>query len=156
MVTGVETAGLVLAIFPLAIEGLKFYLKGLESIKRWWRYAAAVRQLLRALTMEKVKFEESCEDVLCDLVTSQDLERLLEAPGGAEWQHVDLQSALRTRLGRTFDVFMTAVADMKAALECFKEKLDLDWESGVSFHLHHSKNLWMIDPPKPLLVVCES
>ena len=33
MVTGVETAGLVLGAFPIVIEGLKFYTSGVRTIK---------------------------------------------------------------------------------------------------------------------------
>lgn len=102
MTTGVEIAGLVLATLPIAVEGLRFYLKGLQSIKRWWRYASAVRELLRALEMEKVKFEELCEELLYDLVDAPNLDILLQAPGGPEWQRPQLESALKNHLGRAF------------------------------------------------------
>ena len=128
-----ETAGLVLAIFPLAIEGVRFYLRGLESIKRWWRHARVLRELLRALEMEKVKFEESCEELLYEIVDTQDLNRLLESPGGPEWQQQDLQAAFKDRLGRSYGVFMAAVAAMKTALGTLNEKLDIHEGNVVRF-----------------------
>ena len=82
--------GLVLAIFPSAIEAVRFYLRGIEPMKRWLRYASVIRELLRALEMEKVKFEEACEELLYEMVDTQDLNRLLESPGRPKWQQDDL------------------------------------------------------------------
>lgn len=38
MLTGVETAGLVLASFPLLISALEHYREGFESLKEWWKF----------------------------------------------------------------------------------------------------------------------
>ena len=155
VITGVETAGLVLAIFPVAVEGLRFYLRGLESVKRWWRYARAMRDLLRALEMEKVKFEVSCEEILYEIVDTQDLDRLLQAPGGPEWQRPDLQSALENCLGRSLKVYMAAIAEMRATLEIFTHKLDLHGGSKVSRSSAYKEvKVMVIDLSYLLFIVC--
>ena len=82
--------------------------------------------------MEKVKFEEACEELLYEMVDTQDLNRLLESPGGPEWQQEDLQVAFKDRLGRSYGVFMAAVAAMKAALGELNEKLDVHKGAMVS------------------------
>ena len=38
MATGIETAGLVLAAFPLVVKGLGAYVDGVRMIKYWKRY----------------------------------------------------------------------------------------------------------------------
>jgi hypothetical protein len=35
MVTGIETAGLVLAAFPLVVNGLGSYVAGADTLRRW-------------------------------------------------------------------------------------------------------------------------
>ncbi len=42
MVTGVETAGLVLGAIPLILAGLQFYVEGIDCTKRYWKYKECV------------------------------------------------------------------------------------------------------------------
>ncbi len=131
MVTGVETAGLVLAVFPLVVEGLKTYLKGVESIKRWWKYVSVLKHLIRLLRMEEAKFSNTCTELLHDLVGAPQLALLLEKPGGWRWRDADLQIKLRQRLGRGFHAYLEVVTDMTDILEEFRRKLELDVNDKV-------------------------
>jgi len=54
MVTGIETAGLVLAAFPILME----VLSSAHTVKEIWRYRVTLRMLRRAIRVEKCKFEE--------------------------------------------------------------------------------------------------
>ena len=56
MVTGIEFAGLLLGIFPLVIEGLKFYLDATVRVKEMRRHEATLTRFLRDVDMEKSKF----------------------------------------------------------------------------------------------------
>jgi hypothetical protein len=131
MVTDVETAGLILATFPLIIEGLKFYLEGLETIKRWWRYIKTLKHLIRKIAMEETKFENSCTELLSGIVDGADFELLLSEPGGKSWRRTDILTSLQQRLGGSFNVYLEAVLDMKEVLDEFREKLELDSSGKV-------------------------
>ncbi|KAI9740454.1 MAG: hypothetical protein M1834_005034 [Cirrosporium novae-zelandiae] len=124
-----ETAGLVLGVFPLVIEGVKQYLEGVRTIKRWWKYASVLNHLLRILKREKAIFENTCDLLLCDLVPASVLNDLLQQPGGDLWKNDSLQAKLQHRLGRGFDTYLDAVTDMAEILDSFKAKLDLN-ENG--------------------------
>ncbi|MCJ1423360.1 hypothetical protein MMC29_001243 [Sticta canariensis] len=115
-----------MAALPLVIEGLRLYFNGIERIKIWWRYAKVLKHLIRKLEMEKMKFENTCTELLYDLVGERELELLLENPGGHRWRQKCLQARLRGRLGPSFNVFLEAVVDMSEIVKSFKEKLDLD------------------------------
>lgn len=127
-----EAAGLVLAALPLLVEGLRFYLKGIESIKKYWQYAKALKRLIRKFQVEQRKFGNTCTELLVGLVDDIELGYLLEQPGGVKWQEKSLQLSLRARLGASYQVFFDAVTDMTEATEEFEEKLELDQDHKVS------------------------
>ena len=134
MVTGIETAGLVLAVFPIIVEGLKVYLDGISSIKKYWQFIAVLKRLIRDLLVEEVKFSNTCTELLHDLVDSSELIRLLEKPGGERWRTTELQIKLKERLGRGLQAYMEAVIDMTDCLEDFRRKLELGPTNRVSPH----------------------
>jgi hypothetical protein len=125
MVTGIETAGITLAIFPIVIEGLKAYLDGIASIKKWWQYVAVLKRLVRDLLVEEVKFTNTCTELLHDLVDTPELALLLDKPGGERWRGAGLQMKLKQRLGRGLQAYMESVIDMTDVLEEFRRKLEL-------------------------------
>ncbi|KAF8537487.1 hypothetical protein BDD12DRAFT_222071 [Trichophaea hybrida] len=55
MVTGVETTGLALAIFPILVQSIGFYLEGSRTIKDWWNYKGVLSRLVRQLEMGQVR-----------------------------------------------------------------------------------------------------
>lgn len=36
--SGIEAAGLLLALFPIVVSGLQHFTEGLETVKKWRRY----------------------------------------------------------------------------------------------------------------------
>ena len=121
-----EAAGLVLAALPVIVEGLRVYLKGIESIKKWWEYAKALKRLIRKFQVEQRKLVNTCTELLEGLVDDTKLVILLEEPGGADWQERSLQLSLRGRLGGSYQVFFDAVTEMTEVVEEFEERLELD------------------------------
>ena len=59
MVTGIEAAGLALGIFPLVIEGIKFYISFAKKVKQMKHYKRTLEQFRRELVMEKSKFDNT-------------------------------------------------------------------------------------------------
>lgn len=127
-----EAAGLVLAALPLIIEGLQGYWRGIESIKKWWQYAKALKRLIRKFQVEQRKLVNTCTELLEGLVDDTKLTSLLEEPGGANWQDISLQLSLRRRLGGSYPMFFDAVTEMTEIVEEFEEKLELDEHHRVS------------------------
>ncbi|KAJ4300025.1 hypothetical protein N0V90_005274 [Kalmusia sp. IMI 367209] len=64
MVTGVETAGLILGSIPLLIEGLKTYKKGIGAVKRSVNYDPSLRKLIRQVEGQKLFFGDNLQKLL--------------------------------------------------------------------------------------------
>jgi hypothetical protein len=132
MVTGVETAGIVLAILPLAIEGLKAYLEGVRTIEKWWRFDRELANLVRTLDAEYIRYLNTCEELLVGIVPPSTVGALLASPSGDGWRAPDIERNLRLRLRRSFPSFMETVYDMENVVQQLVKKLGLDLDSKVS------------------------
>lgn len=133
MVTGIETAGLALAVFPLVVSGLQSYADGARTIKDMWRPEMALKSLIRDIGMEKCKFENTCTFLLEGMVTDLHLTRLMECPGGPLWSEHDLQEKLENRLRRATVVlcYMDAMQELTSTLQVLQDNLGIDKDDKV-------------------------
>jgi hypothetical protein len=91
-----EVTGLALAIFPLVVQGLQFYLgPGQQTIMDFRHYKKALKPLVRQLKVEGCKFENTCELLLEGTVSAEQMARLVKGIG---WNELDFQEILHTRL----------------------------------------------------------
>lgn len=132
MVTGIETAGVALAVFPLLISGLQSYANGIRTIRELWQPQLALKSLIRELGMEKCKFENTCASLLEGMVTDADLTLLMESPGGPPWSNPDLQDKLDSRFRpATLACYMDAMKDLASSLRILQDTLALDEDDTV-------------------------
>jgi len=127
MATGIEIAGLVLAALPFAIEGIKFYANGARTMKEMRHHQHVLDEFSRELDMEKVKFVNTCLNLLEDTVTSDVMSKLMNDPTGDLWKGNDLQEKLCDRL-RSHSVphFVQAMETMKKVIDELNEKFGID------------------------------
>lgn len=126
MVTGVETAGIVLAIFPLIISALEHYRKGLEPFVIWAKYHRELGSLRRLLELEEAKLLNTCERLLEPIVSTADLAVLISEPGGNRWKDKELQSKLRRLLTTAHQSFLDALENINEELTELSAKLGVD------------------------------
>jgi hypothetical protein len=133
MLTGVETAGIVLATFPLVISALEHYRKGLEPFAIWARYYRELKDLRRLLELEEAKLLNTCERLLEPIVSTEHLALLMAEPGGDRWKEKELQSRLRRLLATAYQSFLDAFEDINEAMTELNAKLDLDLKGKVAY-----------------------
>ena len=79
MVTGIETAGLILAILPLIISALESYKKGLRPFKTFLRdWRIELENLIRCLKDQKVYFRINLHLFLKSAAPDENAEMLSE------------------------------------------------------------------------------
>ena len=127
MAPGIETAGLVLATFPIVISFLEHYVKGVETIRKWRFYSRELDIYARKLEVERVKYLNTTENLLLDIVKSEDdLASMLSDPESAPWQKPEYKDLLRDQLRHSYDVYFATIHDMMQNLEGLKTKLGID------------------------------
>lgn len=126
MVTGVETAGLVLAAFPLVLSVLQRYHEGLEPLKDWWRYRRNFLKFTGTVGTQQIIFLENVELLLGPLVSSNsEMSRLLNDPGGSAWRSPELAKRLQLRLPNSYDAYMNIIGELNNTLEKLKTELGI-------------------------------
>ncbi|KAE8327555.1 hypothetical protein BDV39DRAFT_204868 [Aspergillus sergii] len=127
MVTGIETAGLILAILPMLVNQLDNYARGLEKIKALRRYRREMEGYATGLSAQYAILLNTLELSLEDVVDDHD-ERaeLISNPKGPGWKDELFQKRLTTKLGRDYHVFIGIVGGLCSLLEELSHKLGLE------------------------------
>jgi hypothetical protein len=132
MLSGIETAAMVLAIFPLLIAALEHYKAGLEPLKTFSHYKLRLIELKGDLAFHRGKFLQSLTLLLERCVQPKALGALLIDPLGYQWKEQDLEARLSKCLGNfEFAVFVDVVTDFKSTLEELVTRLDVDKNGKV-------------------------
>jgi len=126
MVTGVEAAGLTLAVFPLLIQGLKAYQEGVQSFWSLRNWKRVLSEIIRELDVECICFENICGKLLEGMISSGDAK---DPMNGDTWDDPELQRKLQERLGsQTTERFTELVKELLQLLENLKKELGIQDE----------------------------
>ena len=124
MITGVETAGLVLAVFPLIISALEHYREGFEPLKDWWKFQTEFIAFIHVIGEQALLFDENLEELLSPIISSDaEMGELLQNPMGSAWGDPQLETKLRARLPKFFEIYRGMILEMKACLDKLQKKL---------------------------------
>lgn len=126
MVTGIEAAGLALAILPLFVNQIDAYVRGIEKIKALRRYKRELKGYSIGLSTQHAILLNTLEQALEGVVDDEDqVAELICNPQGDGWKDPDLQKRLRRKLDRNYEVFMGNMAALAELLEQLSHKLDI-------------------------------
>lgn len=123
--SGFEIAGLVLAVLPLVVNQLDNYSRGLTTIKGLRQYRWQLENYSSNLSAQYAIFLNTLQIFLEDLVDDHDQRsELIKNPTGNAWKDIQLQAALRDKLGRDYHAFIGIVASLCSLLEELSDKLN--------------------------------
>ena len=130
--SGFEAAGIALAVFPILVDGMVRFVDGVQTIKHWRRYRVRLQDYADILETEGVYFQDTLEELLTDIVQSEDeIADLMGDPRGAIWQKLEYEEKLKRRLGRSHKVYLKTSDRMMNALISMCEKLGVDSSGKV-------------------------
>ena len=116
--SGVEIAGFVLAAFPVTVQLIQGYQEGCKHLVDWRRFQVTYLRLKQGLNRQYTIFDNNVRILLLPLVeTEEELEDLLNDPGGLGWKNRDLEDALQRRLSHSYtrwDVFVFTQCDCRS------------------------------------------
>ena len=128
--SGIEAAGIVLAIFPIVVNGLQQFTEGLETIKHWKRYHRELAKYSRTLETQRIVYLNTIERLFEGIIQSNDeIEAFMNDPAGAFSRNPQYEERLCARLGRSYGNYSRIMADMLDALKTARRELGID-ENG--------------------------
>jgi hypothetical protein len=146
--SGIEVAGLVLGAFPILIHALDSYQKGAEVLKDWWKIERTHKRCKQDLKYHRILFEGNIERFLLPLVVDDDeLKTLMADPAGAGWEDQELETRLKERLPKSYDVFLDIMSDINELVDQLKKEL------GVH-NTRFEASLDQVYQLSPLVTVC--
>jgi hypothetical protein len=133
MLTGIETAGVVLAILPLVVKQLDDYAKGLNTIRSFGarRHRREMNLYAAELGTQAALLTDSIMLLVEDIV--DDIE-VLSLSSHSNWTPIleedKTQQRLRKRLGRNYDLYITTMEALSETLSELQSKLGLDAQAA--------------------------
>ena len=134
MVTGIEAAGLALALIPLLVNQIDGYARGIEKTRRLKYFHRDFVTYCVGLNTQHTMLQSVLEQVLEDVVEDEEsVAALIQNPRGAGWRSPGLLKALRTKLGRNYEPFVGNMNELCELLERLSTRLGLPTtNTGVS------------------------
>lgn len=127
-----EAVGLLLGSIPIIISVLEHYPEGIRMMRRSRRYTRELASIARRLRLESSILQNTCEKLLENFTTYEELEALIAEPGGARWKDRDLDKRLRGFLGSSYMDYKESVDDMVEAKKELEILLRLDSNGKVN------------------------
>ncbi|KAB2107584.1 hypothetical protein AG0111_0g3844 [Alternaria gaisen] len=151
--SGFEIAGIVLGSIPLIIVALEHYAEGLSTIRSMQKYEEAFGYLHASFITIACIYRNSCEELLSPLALSDaQLSQLLENRESSAWENLELDDALRNRLGSNYMPFKSSVKQLNKKINLFGRKLQLDkyfqppWTTATGCVDETARNKFFNDP----------
>jgi hypothetical protein len=124
--SGFEVAGIVLAVFPLVIDGFEKYSELAKRVGLWHQIRLEHFKCLRDLRFHRTVLTSHLRQLLLPLVVDDGhVKRLLADPGGEGWKEAWLDASLRDRLGESYELYFEYISGMKEVVEELKHELAL-------------------------------
>lgn len=110
MLTGVETAGLVLAAFPIVFHAIEGYKSGCEPLLDWWRFEKALSKMMINITTEEQFLQDHVRTLLNPIIDCEnELEMLCNDLSHPLWRSQELERRLKDRLGNRYELYVETV-----------------------------------------------
>lgn len=128
--SGIEVAGIILAVIPLVISGIEVYDR---KIKRRRNVLEELEELRDELDSEYIKFRNTIELLLGDSVDDHTFNQLFSNIGGKLWSNPRVEECLRNRLRQDYEIFLKYVTRMSGSVEDLRRSFPADLDKvGVS------------------------
>lgn len=129
----IEAVGLVLGAIPLAAKAFKVYAESVSTVGRYRKYKHILRDLYQEIDSERIEYLNTCELLLDGIVDDNAQKtRLLQNPGGDEWQGSELEGRLKRRLAGSYETYMKIIENMNNTVEEINALLKLGPDGKVS------------------------
>ncbi|PKY03642.1 hypothetical protein P168DRAFT_304996 [Aspergillus campestris IBT 28561] len=128
MVTGIETASIILAVLPLVVKRIETYAQGVQYLKslRTSIYLRDLDTYAFKLQTQEVLFKNTIEEALDGVVKYEnDIDDLIQDIQGDQWIRLEIDKKLENKMGRSYGPFKEILSEMGQIIS------DIDGELGL-------------------------
>jgi hypothetical protein len=136
MVTGVETAGLVLGAIPLLISALENYEKLTAPTKAFLRWKGHLRRLILELYTIRTSYDQAVRLLLKPFADLADQITMMDNPRSELWKEGDIADSLRDHLGLAYKPFTLTIDEVSEILV----------EIATCLNIPGSQQVWALPP----------
>ncbi|KAF2705150.1 hypothetical protein K504DRAFT_440106 [Pleomassaria siparia CBS 279.74] len=127
--SGLEIAGLLLAAFPLLINGIEHWRDVAKVGGFFWRMRKEYKRCQQEIQFHGLMYKNSLRELLLPLVPDAgEVEKLIADPGGKGWHDMSLQERLQNRLHESYQLYRDTITEMNDIAEELKKELCFDKE----------------------------
>ncbi|KAJ5175165.1 uncharacterized protein N7482_001042 [Penicillium canariense] len=116
MVTGVETAGLVLGAIPIIISALENYENLAAPTQAFIHWKRHLRRLIRELYTIHTSYDQAVRLLLKPFADLTDQTTMMEDSRSALWREGDIADSLRDKLGPVYGPFILTIDEVSEIL----------------------------------------
>ncbi|KFY22861.1 hypothetical protein V493_06278 [Pseudogymnoascus sp. VKM F-4281 (FW-2241)] len=124
--SGVEVAGVVLAVLPLFISALENYENGLDPIRAFLEFDSELPNQIRKLRDQHIIYNLTMRYLLSSIADSDEVNEMISDPGGVVWQDGGMQKRLEERLDESYQAYLDTIKHMEGIMKAIAKDLKID------------------------------
>ncbi len=124
--SGIETVGLALAVFPLVISLLEHYQNGCEKLRDWILFRREFARIVNDLHREQIIFRQHVEGTLRPITDSEfEMMAMMEDAQDPRWRSDELTLRFKQKLcgNGEYENYLSSIASIHENLADMSEKL---------------------------------
>jgi len=126
ILTGVETAGLVLAVLPLFIPALEHDNDSLDLIREFIGYDSQLSIQIKKLRNQRIHCEPTLRLLLCPIADLDRVAAMTAGPNGELWNHDEMQTRLEERLQKSYHTYHETIMHMEKIMKRLVTDIKID------------------------------
>ncbi|THZ99657.1 hypothetical protein D6C82_05022 [Aureobasidium pullulans] len=123
--SGLEVAGLVLAVIPLFISAFEHYEAGLRPFQRFFNYEQEASRYKIILLTQYAVFSQTLDYLLTELTDQDELDDMVTRGYGDLWKDSQLNTKLQRQLGTAYESFRIVLVQISNDMEQLATILDI-------------------------------
>lgn len=131
MATGIEAAGIVLAVLPLFISALEHYSEGLDPMRAFFEFDSQWPVQIRKLRDQHINYNLTLKLLLSSIAEPDEVEEMIADPGGSRWKDNSMQRRLEERLDESYSAYLDTIKRIEEIMKEIAKDLKVDQSERV-------------------------
>lgn len=107
--SGLEVAGLALAILPIFMSAVQSYNDCSSPFIRYKKFATIAQDYYKGIEVQKIIFRNECRYLLEKFIDHNEASKMLDLPTTDAWENKQLDEQLVQQLGESLEACVTVV-----------------------------------------------